>query len=174
MSKTDNKALRSEHNKRVQSGFYRENLGHTCVNCGTTENIEYHHIVPLCVGGTNRLTNISPVCIRCHKAIHGEKDFREYAATKKKPVRINHSFDDDIQKYIDCKIDEETLKGILGIKKQRLSSNKHYKNYLLAHGIKTVINRIDVLIEDCNYPPPKDTEIGRVIYANGKMKSIYS
>lgn len=168
----DKKALRSEHNKRVQNGFYQEILGCTCINCGATENIEYHHIVPLCVGGTNRLTNIVPVCLRCHKAIHGEKDYREYAATKKKPEKKNKAYDDAIQDYINCRIDQETLKSILGVKKA-LSSNGYYKRFLSSHGIKTVVNKIDALIEDCNYPPPKDTEIGRVVYLNGKIKSIY-
>lgn len=41
-----------------------------CINCGSTDNIELHHIVPLIVGGTNNINNIVPVCEECHNKIH--------------------------------------------------------------------------------------------------------
>ena len=39
----------------------KSELGNKCVNCGSTENIEYHHIVPLRNGGTNNLSKKSIV-----------------------------------------------------------------------------------------------------------------
>jgi 5-methylcytosine-specific restriction endonuclease McrA len=48
-------------------------LGTTCVRCGSTEQIEYHHKRPLLYGGTNDLSNIIPLCRNCHKEAHGAK-----------------------------------------------------------------------------------------------------
>ena len=164
--------LRKEHNIRRIDGTYKKLLGAECVNCGSNENIEYHHIVPLCVGGTNKLTNIVPVCIRCHKAIHGEKDYREYSAIKNKGKRKSYTeYESDFEKYINCEIDKKTLKGILGIK-GALNNCASYKSFLKSHGIKRVINNVSELIEDCNYPPPKNTELGRIIYTNDTIRLI--
>lgn len=42
-----------------------------CANCGSEENIEIHHIVPLIVGGTNKKSNLVALCQDCHAKIHG-------------------------------------------------------------------------------------------------------
>lgn len=52
-------------------------LGTVCSNCGSEENIEYHHIKPLSLGGTNELNNIVPLCSECHSLLHGKAHDRE-------------------------------------------------------------------------------------------------
>ena len=46
--------------------------GTICCNCCSYEgnNIIFHHIVPLSLGGTNNITNIVPICEKCHNLIH--------------------------------------------------------------------------------------------------------
>lgn len=39
-----------------------------CFECGATESITYHHIVPYSKGGRKTI----PICERCHGLIHGE------------------------------------------------------------------------------------------------------
>lgn len=46
------------------------NKGNVCCNCGDNKNIEFHHIVPLSLGGKDILTNIVPLCNHCHSLIH--------------------------------------------------------------------------------------------------------
>lgn len=41
-----------------------------CFECGSFEDIQYHHIVPSTMGGTKTI----PLCIICHGKVHG-KDF---------------------------------------------------------------------------------------------------
>lgn len=57
-----------------KTSFAREilisNKGNICCNCGDNRNIEFHHIVPLSLGGKDILTNIVPLCNRCHNLIH--------------------------------------------------------------------------------------------------------
>tara|TARA_Y100001938_G_scaffold131676_1_gene189066 strand:- start:1137 stop:1589 length:453 start_codon:yes stop_codon:yes gene_type:complete len=40
-----------------------------CFECGTIENIQYHHVVPKSKGGKNTI----PLCQSCHSKVHGEK-----------------------------------------------------------------------------------------------------
>jgi DNA invertase Pin-like site-specific DNA recombinase len=40
-----------------------------CFECGSTDNIEHHHVVPKVYGGTKTI----PLCIKCHSLIH-QKD----------------------------------------------------------------------------------------------------
>ena len=49
-----------------------EKKGTICCNClqDCKENIIFHHIVPLAIGGTNNFTNIAPVCEKCDGLIH--------------------------------------------------------------------------------------------------------
>ena len=44
-----------------------------CAICGTTENLEHHHLVPKEDGGTDDETNILTLCSEHHAAVHGVK-----------------------------------------------------------------------------------------------------
>jgi 5-methylcytosine-specific restriction endonuclease McrA len=41
-----------------------------CGNCGSTKNLDVHHIVPLSCGGSNELGNLKTLCRHCHSLIH--------------------------------------------------------------------------------------------------------
>ena len=45
--------------------FIRDN--HRCVKCGSTKNLEIHHIIPHARGGSNRLENLQLLCRRCNR-----------------------------------------------------------------------------------------------------------
>lgn len=38
-----------------------------CANCGSTNNLEVDHIVPLSRGGTNDIDNLRILCKSCHR-----------------------------------------------------------------------------------------------------------
>jgi hypothetical protein len=44
--------------------------GYQCGNCGSTENLHVHHIVPLSLGGSNELGNLRTLCKTCHAKLH--------------------------------------------------------------------------------------------------------
>lgn len=48
-----------------------------CSNCDNAATC-YHHIVPKALGGTDRPTNLAPLCDACHGLVHG-KDITKMA-----------------------------------------------------------------------------------------------
>jgi 5-methylcytosine-specific restriction endonuclease McrA len=40
---------------------------HECKYCGSTENLEIDHIIPLAKGGTNELDNLQILCKKCNR-----------------------------------------------------------------------------------------------------------
>lgn len=76
--------LITKRRKEYHTPSFRDNmiteLGCVCVNCGRDNwqiAVEYHHIVPLVLGGTNNLGNIVPLCNYCHKLAHGARTIRK-------------------------------------------------------------------------------------------------
>ena len=50
--------------------WIKDLLPKRCMNCGSTKDLQYHHIVPYSVGGNEVPSNISVLCIDCHSKIH--------------------------------------------------------------------------------------------------------
>lgn len=41
-----------------------------CYNCGATQHLVYHHIVPVECGGNDTFLNIAVLCAECHGKVH--------------------------------------------------------------------------------------------------------
>ena len=87
----------------------KQNIGTVCCNCGATEDIEYHHIVPLLLGGNDVKSNIVPLCCKCHKAAHMGQHINHYRNNSrggrhsKSSIEKNaHVFDQYINGEIGC------------------------------------------------------------------------
>lgn len=52
----------------------KQQIGTVCINCGATEELQYHHVVPISMGGNDIPSNMVCVCARCHSMIHYGKD----------------------------------------------------------------------------------------------------
>lgn len=39
-----------------------------CVACGSTENIEIDHVIPISRGGLHSVGNLQPLCMRCNRS----------------------------------------------------------------------------------------------------------
>ena len=48
----------------------KKQIGLECCNCGSKNNLEYHHIVPIALGGLDDISNICCLCNQCHHLIH--------------------------------------------------------------------------------------------------------
>lgn len=47
-----------------------------CTSCGSHKFLQVHHIIRLSNGGSNRLSNLTLLCEKCHKKEHGGRDFK--------------------------------------------------------------------------------------------------
>lgn len=59
---TTSKARKEQ--KAIKQEYLKE--GKTCAVCGSTENLELHHMIPLDMGGTNDAANLIILCKYCH------------------------------------------------------------------------------------------------------------
>ena len=48
----------------------KKQIGLECCNCSSKNNLEYHHIVPIALGGLDDISNICCLCSQCHHLIH--------------------------------------------------------------------------------------------------------
>ena len=95
--------MKNRHHGRLEGVEYHQvrkevlsRDGHQCINCGSTEDLEIHHIVPISKSGTNEISNLVSVCSDCHYHIHGKTpaEKTETQATFKRDVRWTPSYQD--------------------------------------------------------------------------------
>lgn len=140
------KKLRQEFARMSFRKKMKEKLGSKCANCSSIENIEYHHIVPLKNGGTNKLSNIVPLCVECHckahdkKAIQGREGGRPAKSTyeEAKP---------HLKRYFNKEIGKKELSELLGYKRVKsVGESSIFKRYKEEYDIpKDFYNNIDLL-----------------------------
>lgn len=69
-----------------------------CMNCGSSDGLEVHYIVPVSEGGTNTKGNLASLCFRCHNSAHGKSPTETPSITHQDIRRIpSHT---DVQKLV--------------------------------------------------------------------------
>lgn len=162
--------LRLEFNRPLFKQLLRDNLGDKCVNCNSDYKVEYHHIVPLALGGTNRLSNIVPLCYQCHKAVHRGQHMSKYRKHSDKDGRPRKiSYEDAeliLNQYFNCFIGASECVRLLGYKPScHLADIALVKEFKKQNNILFHKNRIDIIAKKNNGELPEDgREIGYTIY----------
>lgn len=152
----------------------KRKIGPRCINCGTEEEIEYHHVVPLLLGGNDILENIVPLCHRCHKTAHCGQHISQYVkaanAGRKPKVSIEDS-KEIFDLYISGVIGNQQIREKLGYSKGTpIQSSASFRKYLNQKGIAHVRNLVDVVYSN-RVGGLKDGDIvGEVTYTDGKKK----
>lgn len=59
--------------RQTVAKWLRDMLPRKCMNCGSTRDLHYHHIVPVECNGNEVPTNIAVLCGKCHDAVHYTK-----------------------------------------------------------------------------------------------------
>ena len=85
----------------------KEEIGLKCCNCGSKEDLQYHHIIPISIGGKDINSNICCLCYNCHYKLHHDgKD--------KKVSNLSELIKKDVSFIVDnnttCKTLEDTIK----------------------------------------------------------------
>lgn len=177
MNTTDD--LRKEYLALKRGGELAMMLGSTCSNCGSSENIEYHHIVPLHLGGTNRWTNIAPLCNRCHKAAHRGRHISHYVshANSGRPAKCT---DEEafaaLDRWADGQIGSRKLRELMQLEEPKVGGSvirkhKQYKEWIKQRGYKNVRNTIDVAATHNPFNLEGKT-VGYIEYPDGHKEEI--
>lgn len=148
-------------------------LGRTCGNCGCENNIEYHHIVPLKIGGTNRLSNIIPLCHKCHVAAHtgrnvkNIKDVPEKTGRPKKWV-LTMKNEMLLWMYARGEIGMSRFREKSGFinKRTKLHDTTMYQEFLDKHNIDHIRNVFDIVQRKAKYGSTHITSL--IYYKDGK------
>lgn len=172
--------LKKEWQDQTLRRMVKHVCGEVCYNCGSTENVQYHHIVPLRMGGTNKLSNIAVLCSRCHKAAHRGRHISHYLNTENMgrprtaPAEV---IEDALNEFFQCKIGTMECAARIGLKgkKAHLSEKVWYQEYLKEHKIKYFQNRIDMLISPKRrrHTLMEGECVGVMIYENGERKEFF-
>ena len=64
----------------------KDQIGRSCANCDSTEELTYHHIVPLAFGGKDVIGNMVCLCAKCHNMVHHHRDIPNHPAAVKKGI----------------------------------------------------------------------------------------
>lgn len=150
----------------------REECGSVCCNCGGEEAIEYHHIVPLKLGGTNRISNIVALCHSCHCAAHRGRHISAYQNKEVSGRPIREIDDDYFEAYVNGMIGTSKLKELAEIPvNSHVSDLVAFKKYKEKHNITRIRNNIDTILKKRGIIH-KDEVVGAVLYTDGSIKTI--
>jgi 5-methylcytosine-specific restriction endonuclease McrA len=53
--------------------------GNRCVECGSTQDLQVHHIVPRREGGSHELSNLITLCAACHERLDMASNAPQFA-----------------------------------------------------------------------------------------------
>lgn len=172
------KDLRTEYNTPSFKKKIFNIHGTRCINCGSDLDVELHHIVPLGLGGTNRITNIVPLCHLCHEKAHGSVNIRRICRAentgrpKKKPI---DGYKQILNDYLHGEFGRNECERKLGLSKAtKLSDRWFFKEYLSQNNIVKYKNKIDLF--KCGkrkYTDRSDQIIALIEYGDGNIYKRY-
>lgn len=147
-----------------------------CVNCGANKNIEYHHVVPLRLGGTNDIGNIVPLCHKCHKAAHHGQHISHYLDSGNAGRKSISNIENDsrvFDMFINGEIGNRKCLELLGYSKRSAIKNRpEFKRYIKSKGISRVRNIIDVVATCRKGGLIEGDEVGEIEYSDGHVEPI--
>ena len=130
MERAEKQRMYSEARKIIQD---REKV---CVNCGSREDIEMHHIVPLSRGGSNNEGNIVYLCHGCHNKAHDCLSGHSGGRHRKEPVKGWRKI---IDSYLKGEYThKETLKRLGCTQGVKIKELWYYKEYTESEGIESI------------------------------------
>lgn len=171
-------ALRKEFMSPAFHGRLAEECGKACVNCDADDVVEYHHIVPLEVGGTNKFSNIVPLCLTCHMAVHMGNLKKAQRAAKRRMLsgrkRIcPEGYKEILNDYLECRIGKKECVERLGLNNLRLTDYVWFKEYIKEKSISRYRNNIDTINCSHNRGVGNGRELGRILHEDGTIRIFY-
>lgn len=165
-------------NRKFMTEELKKSLGTTCVCCGSEEGIEYHHIVPLALGGTNTPTNIVPLCHSCHMAAHYGRNLSEYKRLNgcNSGRHFKRSDEDAFEAFdllAEGKIGTAKCHEMLGAAKSvKIKDMPQYRKWREARGIRDTRSNYDVVAVISPKKLIAGAKVGYIVYEDGCKEDI--
>lgn len=147
-----------------------------CTYCGSMENIEYHHLISLKLGGDNRINNIIPLCNRCHKVFHNGKHLSKYKNTehmgRPRKATLTQEVEELLWTWANGQIGSRECMDRLGYgKTSKLKDTALYKDFINKNNIENIRNLLDVVRVNGNLVPGVVTST--IFYKDGDREFGY-
>lgn len=177
--------------RKAISGKFKEEIikmhGSVCCNCGSSDEIEWHHIVPIEIGGNDIPSNIVPLCYDCHKAVTHHELLLATAGRKHdkggRKRSIPENYKEILDDYLNCRIGKAEAAKRLGWEhKSNFADSEWFKEYKKEQGIARYRNNIDLVFAqfkrksksslDKNYVEKRFLDgrsVGYTEYENGRI-----
>ena len=167
--------LKQEFNKPKFKARLRAELGTKCRFCGA-EGVDYHHIMPLSLGGTNDLNNLIPVCPTHHKMAHGATHIHENVKSGGRPSVLTPENAKAYEMYINGEIGNRKLRELVAPKSNPSgnyvpTNRKDFKRWMKSKGITKVRNTLDIAMVNA-YCIVEGCQVGEVTYEDGRIEPI--
>ena len=152
--------------------------GDRCINCGSPDEIEWHHVVPLEIGGNDVDTNLVPLCYSCHKAVtHHElllkTSGRQHKTGGRKRI-VPDNYKEILHDYLYGKISKTECTIRLGLSSRNkgwMSDSPWMDEYLAELGIKTFRNNIELKANKGSLAV--SSNVGYIKYLDGTTEDIF-
>lgn len=161
----------------VSTGFRKRVIlekPHVCANCGSEEGVEFHHIVPIMVGGTNRMSNIVPLCGACHMAVHFGEPIARYKSHKRsggRPRKLPDDYKNILTDYVMCRIPKSEAQRKIGIG-SNICDTVWFKEFIEENGIAEYKNNLDILMSFGTVPVGR--KVGYIRLDGDKRMELYA
>ena len=152
-----------------------------CVCCeDPIQTPNWHHILPVALGGKDIITNMVPVCDACHKAIHNMKPAWYYkfkaGPSGGRPIDRPENCENIFEDYVRCRISKSEAAERLG-KSLHFIECKAFIEYKFNHSIAKYKNNIDIYLKCAGRKDVNAIEDGRVVgsilYEDGTTEELY-
>lgn len=169
--------LRDEFNKPSFRKKLVEAHGCKCVVCGTTEDVQFHHVLPLACGGNNNIGNIVPMCHVHHMLTHHANTRKKYKQGANKNMgrrrEIPENYEQILDDYLHCRISMSELCKKFGWTEtaRKLSDRIWFKEYLSNHRITGYRNNLDVIMASGILAEGK--KCGHLEFSDGSVEEFY-
>ena len=171
----DTRGKRSSSVRKKALDIYQ----YKCANCGTSSNVELHHIVPLAFGGNDIISNMIPLCHACHNATHHAKSISKYTRKASNAGRPPKCDDEAAFSAMDMwangDIGERRCQELMRLSgKTKVKQTSQYIKWKRSRGIENVKNYFDVTATLSPRKLVKEKAVvGYIQYLDGRTEAIY-
>lgn len=155
-----------------------ERYGTKCYVCGE-EGAEYHHLIPLWMGGEDCIENMIPLCHWHHMLMHRATSQRPRGTSGKQGGRpklaLPAEYETILDWYFHSRIGAKECKALLGMAQgTKMTDKDWFRDYMVKHGIVAYRNNVDLIRQKLKKNKDATYDVvGWMKYENGVRQEFH-